>query len=61
MPFIKSASDAARSDNIREALKSYAKKGTFGNSGPISREEARRRIIAAALSNQEAAKRKSSK
>jgi hypothetical protein len=52
MPFIKSPTDKARSQNIREALNSYAKKGSFGNSGQISKADARKRILAAAYSNQ---------
>lgn len=52
MPFKSGSSDATRNENIAEAYKSYKQKGTFGNSGPISQADARKRIVAAAYAKQ---------
>ena len=48
MPLQSGTDQATFEGNIREAMKSYQQKGSFGNSGPISPEDARKRILAAA-------------
>ena len=56
MPMIKSGTDQARDENIREAMKSFASKGTFSGR-KLSKQKAREQIIAAAYANQRAHKR----
>lgn len=52
MPFEPGKSPATFKSNIAEAFKSYRQKGSFGTSGPISPEQARKRILAAAYDEQ---------
>lgn len=52
MPLINSPSDAARSQNIAEMIKSFKRKGSIGKTKPKSGAHARKIAIAAAFSNQ---------
>ena len=52
MPFQSGTSPDVFKSNIAEAFRSYKQKGSFGNSGPISPEDARKRILAAAYAKQ---------
>lgn len=60
MPFIHSGSKAALAKNIREALKSYVRKGTFGSSRPMTTAAAKKQVLAAAYANQKRYTRASS-
>lgn len=52
MPFEPGKSPETFKHNLAEAFKSYRQKGTFGTSGPISPDQARKRILAAAYEEQ---------
>jgi len=56
MPMIKSPRDSARTQNIREAMRSYAAKGTF-HGRRLDKKDARKQILAAAYANQRRAKK----
>ena len=56
MPLKSGSSPAVFKSNLAEAFHSYREKGTFGNSGPISPDDARKRILAAAYSKQRQSK-----
>ena len=56
MPLQSGSSKKVFQSNIAEAYRSYKEKGTFGNSGPIAPDDARKRILAAAYSKQRQSK-----
>lgn len=57
MPFRSGKSKSILRENIAEGMRSYKHKGSFGNSGPISKEDAMRRVVAAAYAKQRESKR----
>lgn len=56
MPLLSGKSEAIFRANVKEGLGSFKNKGSFGSSGPISKDDARKRILAAAYAKQRESK-----
>lgn len=56
MPLLSGKSEAIFRANVKEAMNSHKDKGSFGSSGPISKDDARKRILAAAYAKQRQSK-----
>jgi hypothetical protein len=56
MPLMPGADKSTFKSNVSEALKSYQTKGSFGSSGPINPQDAKKRILAAAYAKQRESK-----
>lgn len=52
MPLLSGKSEATFRANVKEGMQSFQNKGSFGNSWAISKDDARKRILAAAYAKQ---------